>query len=158
MVPLNYIFELTYSIDNVHILYITLFIAYTLVGVVASFFIGYVGTRGLFYIAEFYLTSLLLLTVVLLSYTLRYGVTLNLDLGTILISQDIQLTLLMSFDIVRLLGVGLIVVLTFIVLTFGIEYMTREAFAYHVISNLILFSACICCFIFANSIGLLFIF
>jgi len=158
LILLNYIFVLTYTIDNVHVLYISFFIGYTLIGVFASFFVGYIGTRGLFYIAEFYLTSIITLTITLLYYTLKYGVVLHLNLGSIFITQDIQIVFLFNFGLVNLLGITVVVILTFLVLTFGIEYMTREAFAYQVITNLILFSASIICFIVTDSIAVLFIF
>jgi NADH:ubiquinone oxidoreductase subunit 5 (subunit L)/multisubunit Na+/H+ antiporter MnhA subunit len=73
------------------------------------------------------------------------------------ITQEISLVFIVSFNVIALLGILLVCALTAIILTFGIEYMTREAFAGAVISNLMAFSASIICFIVADAVGLIFI-
>lgn len=82
----------------------------------------------------------------------------NLYLGKLYLSDNFHFDNIITFDLLSLVGVMLVTFLTAVVLTFGIEYMTREAFANNVISTLILFSSSITCFIVSYSFGLMTLF
>ena len=60
-----------------------------------------------------------------------------------LLSDDVILVAAVRLDMLALIGAAVVLLLTAICMTFGIEYMTREAFAYNVLVTLVAFSASI---------------
>jgi hypothetical protein len=60
-----------------------------------------------------------------------------------MIHDDLLMTCLINLDFLATIGVITVLILTGIVLTFGIEYLSREAFAYNVIVILGAFSSSI---------------
>lgn len=153
LITFDYI--LSTHLDCAYILYLTLFIMYFIFSISTFIYSRYLGTRGLFYSSEFILSSLFMFSISLLKWNLKYHLALNINLGKIYISDNFIFDNIITFDLLSLIGIILITFLTSIVITFGIEYMTREAFAYNVISTLMLFSSSIVCFIVSYSFGLM---
>ncbi len=64
-------------------------------------------------------------------------------MGELIISDDFSIACVITLDILSVLGAALVIFLTMVALTFGSEYMSREAFAYNVIVILVAFSSSI---------------
>nr|Q5DUY0.1 RecName: Full=NADH-ubiquinone oxidoreductase chain 5; AltName: Full=NADH dehydrogenase subunit 5 [Nyctotherus ovalis]CAI38858.1 NADH dehydrogenase subunit 5 [Nyctotherus ovalis] len=154
----NHIIDILCSAENVYFLYFMIFIGYLLCGIFAFFYHGYLGTRGIFYLSEMIIMGILIFSIVTLYYNLKYHLALDIILGELALSNEVIFTNIITFDILSILGVLLVATLTAIILTFGVEYMLREAFAYNVLATLVLFSASIICFIVSYSFGLMIIF
>ncbi len=63
----------------------------------------------------------------------------------------------LNVDLLALLCGSLVVLLTMISLTFGVEYLTREPVAHNTIVTMVAFSACIVWFIFSYDLGFMII-
>lgn len=127
-------------------------------GIALFFAGGHFGSRMSFYLAESLLGILLSAGLLLLRQSLRYQLAFYLTLGTVQLTEAFAFTCCIVIDILTIVGTLLIVALTGLVLTFGVEYMTREAMLTNVLNNLILFSGSILCFLLAYSFGLILIF
>lgn len=121
----------------------TLFILYAVFGLFLFFYWGSIGLRGLFYLAELIILFVLVGVAFGLFILLRYGIIYTFEIGELFISDSVGLQCAARFDMLSLVGSAVVLILTALALTFGVEYMSREAFAYNVIVILCTFSASI---------------
>jgi NADH:ubiquinone oxidoreductase subunit 5 (subunit L)/multisubunit Na+/H+ antiporter MnhA subunit len=108
-----------------------------------QFFYKFIGSRGFFIIVQFLIVYLFCLLLRLLFIIMQYNITCLYNIGDLFFFEDLCLNCLIKFDILSILGCILVLILTFITLFFGVEYMTREAFIYNVLSLISVFSASI---------------
>lgn len=114
-----------------------------LLGTALFFYWGSIGLRGIFYLVELTLCVLICLALLNIYLNLKYHLVITCCIGEILISDDLSICCTVHLDLLAMLGVTVVAILTMIALTFGAEYMAREAFAYNVIVILCAFSASI---------------
>lgn len=107
---------------------------------------------------EAVLGATLLSTLTAIYLCLKYHLVLSCHVGELQISDDFSICCDLQMDMLALLGACVVIFLTMIALTFGAEYMAREAFAYNVIIILCAFSASIVWFILSYDLGLMTIF
>ena len=118
----------------------------------------YIGVRGFFKISVILLHVLLVFCIFFFIYFTRYNCTLCLTLGIIQLYNDFQVLFTVMLNLFTICGVCIVLVLTIITLLFGIEYMSREAFALDTMQIILVFSASISWFIISFSVCQLIIF
>ena len=131
------------NIDGFFYLMLAALISYLVLGFALFFYWGSLGLRGIFYTAELQILTAASLVLVALYINLKYHISLTACAGEIFITDDNTIYCVVHLDLLSLTGVLVVLALTAIALTFGIEYMSREAFAYNVIVILTAFSASI---------------
>lgn len=101
------------------------------------------GIRGLFYAVELNIFAAICALTISLYINLRYHISIALYFGEIFLKDDLTICCLINLDLLANVCILIVLVLTAIALTFGIEYMSREAFGYNVLATLCMFSASI---------------
>lgn len=135
--------------------YLVLLFMYILGGIFFYFYWGYLGTRGLFYSFELILFAFFISTLITIYFVMRFGMSFDIFLFELMVSESFSFYNSLQFNLLSLIGVSLVSFLTFIILTFALEYLLRELIAYDVIATLFCFSASIIAFIVSNNFGLM---
>jgi len=89
---------------------------------------------------------------------LVYHISIALCVGELFLKEEMSISCIINLDMLSLIGSAIVLTLTAIAMTFGIEYMSREAFGYNVLSTLCMFSASIVWFMLSYDLGLMIIF
>lgn len=122
------------------------------------FFWGSVGVRGVFFINAVTIVILIIQLICFIIKILVTGVKYTFLFGDFLLHDDFITSFAMHLDLLSALGAVTVLVLTALVLTFGVEYLSREAFMYNVIVILCAFSSSIVWFILTYDFGMLLVF
>lgn len=132
-----------FSAASFYYVMLVLFIFYFFCGIFLFFYSGSIGLRGLFYLFELCLFFLFIINACGLIHTLRYGHVFSIVLGELPLIDGATLVCCIQFDVLTHCCVAVVLLLTAATLTFGLEYLAREAFAYNVVVTLFSFSASI---------------
>lgn len=154
----EYLTQRFFNLDTFYYLYLTLFVAYFVTGLFLFFYWGTLGVMGIFLISEYILGFFFIFSFIALYFNISKHTAMSIILGELYLAEDFVMINCVTFDLLSILGTMVVGLLTLIVLTFGVEYMLREALAYNVIATLMLFSANIVWFIVSFSFGLMTIF
>ena len=155
--------HIIHRIDTVAILifiylYVCLLVYYLFLFFINIFYARYFGTRGFFTIVILLLYTLLVFSIAFYIFCARHNCTLTLTYCTLMLYNDFFVFFTIVLNIFTTCGVCIVIVLTIITLLFGIEYMSREAFALDTMQTILIFSASISWFILSNSVCQLLIF
>ena len=139
-------------------LYTCLLVYYFLVSFIYIIYSRYIGIRGFFKNVMVLFSSLLVFSIIFFIFCARHDCTLSLTCCTLALYNDFFIFFTITLNIFTTCGVCIVIVLTIITLFFGIEYMSREAFALDTIQTIVVFSASISWFILSFSVCQLLIF
>ncbi len=93
--------------------------------------------------SEMVLASTAVAFLAIICTTVRYGMLVTWKFGNIVLSDTLSISCMISVDLLSLVCGLLVICLTIISLTFGVEYLTNEPVSHNTIVIMLAFSACI---------------
>lgn len=139
-------------------IFICLLVYYFCITFISAIYSRYIGVRGFFKLSVIILYTLLIFCFGFIVMCIQRDFTICLTLGTFLLYNDFFVFFTIILNIFTICGVCIVLILTILTLFFGIEYMSREAFALDTLQIILVFSASISWFILSFSVCQLLIF